>query len=226
MTMARDMAWGGAGFALAALVLKPLSMMGWGIPDQAWVFAGLGVLSAGVLEEGTRALLLTGLRPNGRALVGFALGWALAELMIVGVAGSAQLLILGQDPGAMASAREAMPAPAAQALQRQVEALSGWALWTLPLERGVACLLQIGFTALMAKALFSQHSKRSHTGAAVASIAALHAIVNLPAAGFQAGLWSLAPVQVIYGVLGLVIAPAVWRWSRAPFRPAPAATIG
>ena len=95
MNLWRALLTGAAGFALAALVLKPLALSLTGLPTGEWTFVAAGALSAGLLEEGTRAALLRWSGwPAGRTLAGLALGWAMAELLLVGVAGALQLWAL------------------------------------------------------------------------------------------------------------------------------------
>lgn len=214
---------GAAGFVLAALVLKPLALSLTGLPHSGWAFVAVGALSVGLLEEGTRAALLHWRGwPTGRTLVGLALGWALAELLLVGVGGSVQLMLLASQPDLLAQAMADLPPPAAAVLARQVSAVTEAGVWialALPLERLAAFTLQIGFTALLAGA-GSPTASRHRRWLAVLGVMALHAAVDVPAAGFQAGLWAPAPVQVLYALIGLTLAPWAWRWCRAQLRSA------
>lgn len=216
---------GAAGFVLAALVLKPLGLQATGLPDGGWAFVAVGALSVGLLEEGTRAALLRWLGwPVGRTLAGLALGWALAELLLVGVAGGVQLMLLASQPDLLARAMAELPPPAADVLTRQVSAVIGagsWIFLALPLERLAAFNLQIAFTALLAGAGARSGWMRRLT---LLGVMGLHAAVDVPAAGFQAGLWPPAPVQVLYALIGLALAPWAWRWCRAQLRPAAAPT--
>ncbi len=229
MSLHRALLLGAAGFCLAALVLKPLGMVLIGMPSGGWAFVAVATLSVGVLEEGTRAALLraTG-RPGGRTLVGLALGWALAELLLVGVAGLVQLRVLAAHPDLLARATAEMPEAASAALQHQVQAVAEGSAWTyasLLLERLTACSLQIGFTAWLAHCLHAGGGWRLVGGLLLA--AAIHAAVDVPAAGFQAGLWPLLPVQLVYALSALVLAPWAWRWCRQNLRStAPAAASG
>lgn len=224
LSLRRGLLWGAAGFVLAAMVLKPLSIAVLGLPATPVAFVVAATLSVGVLEEGTRAGLLLALRrPGGPGLAGLALGWALAELLLVGVAGLAQLLVIARDPLVLAAAREHLPPMAADALQRQVASLSAWTAIAWPVERAAAMVLQIGFTALIAAGLARRGVGRA---AALPGVMLLHAAVDVPAAGFQAGLWPLAPVQVACAAVGLALAPWAWRWSRDRLSPTRAATSG
>ncbi len=226
MSLWRPLLAGAAGFVLAALVLKPLGLQLTGLPDGGWAFVALGALSVGLLEEGTRAALLRWQGwPTGRTLVGLALGWALAELLLVGVAGGVQLVLLASQPDLLVRAMTDLPPPAAAVLARQVSAVTeagAWIALALPLERLAAFSLQIGFTALLARAGSSTGSWRWWLG--LTGVMALHAAADVPAAGFQAGLWPPAPVQVLYALTGLVLAPWAWRWCRSQLRPAAAPT--
>lgn len=218
---------GAAGFVLAALVLKPLALSLTGLPAGGWAFMAVGALSVGLLEEGTRAALLRWHGwPTGRTLVGLALGWALAELLLVGVAGGLQLMLLASQPEQLAQVMADLPPPAAATLARQVAAVTGAGVWialALPLERLAAFTLQIGFTALLARAGTAPASVRRRW-LLLPGAMALHAIADVPAAGFQAGLWPPAPVQVLYALTGLALAPWAWRWCRAQLRSAAAPT--
>lgn len=223
MSLWRPLLAGAAGFVLAALVLKPLALAVTGLPAGGWAFVAMGALSVGLLEEGTRAALLRWQGwPTGRTLVGLALGWALAELLLVGVAGSLQLWLLASQPDLLAQAMADLPPAAATVLARQVSAVTdagGWIVLALPLERLAAFCLQIVFTALLASAGASAGPRR-RWWLGLSGVMALHAAVDIPAAGFQAGLWPPAPVQLLYALTGLALAPWAWRWCRRQLRPA------
>ncbi len=225
MSLWRPLLAGAAGFVLAALVLKPLGLQLTGLPDGGWAFVLVGALSVGLFEEGTRAALLRWQGwPAGRTLVGLALGWALAELLLVGVAGSLQLWLLASQPDLLARTLADLPPPAAAVLARQVSAVTdagGWIVLALPLERLAAFTLQIVFMALLAGA---SAAPRRRWWLSLVGVMALHAAVDVPAAGFQAGLWPPAPVQVLYALVGLALAPWAWRWSRRQLRQPPAPT--
>lgn len=225
MSLWRPLLAGAAGFVLAALVLKPLGLQLTGLPDGGWTFVLVGALSVGLFEEGTRAALLRWQGwPTGRTLAGLALGWALAELLLVGVAGSLQLWLLASQPDRLAQTLADLPPPAAAVLARQVSAVTdagGWIVLALPLERLAAFSLQIVFTALLAGA---SAAPRRRWWLSLAGVMALHAAVDVPAAGFQAGLWPPAPVQVLYALVGLALAPWAWRWCRRQLRQPPAPT--
>jgi len=225
VSLGRGLAWGAAGFVVAALGLKPLAIAAFGLPAGGWAFVAAAALSVGVIEEGTRAAVLGRSAAAGRGLAGVALGWALAEGLIVGLGGLVQLTVLAGDPAALAAARAGLPPGAGEALQRQVDGLSPLTLLAWPLERGAAIALQIGFTAALAAGL-ARGTVAGRAGA-VTAVALAHAAVDVPAAGFQAGLWPLGPVQALYAVIALALAPWALRWCRAQLTPsAPAATSG
>lgn len=229
MSLRRGLLLGAAGFGLAGLVLKPLGVALIGMPSAAWALVAVAALSVGVLEEGTRAVLLrVAGYPAGRTLAGVALGWGLAELLLVGVAGWVQLRTLAAQPELLTRIAADMPVAAAAALQRQVQAVADGSAWTLAgglMERLAALSLQIGFTAWVAHVLRSCSGWRRVGGLALAMV--IHAAVDVPAAGFQAGLWPLLPVQVAYVGMALVLVPWAWRWCGLTLRPpAPAAASG
>ena len=132
MSLRRGLLLGAAGFGLAGLVLKPLGVALIGMPSAAWALVAVAALSVGVLEEGTRAVLLRAAGyPAGRTLAGVALGWGLAELLLVGVAGWVQLRTLAAQPELLTRIAADMPVAAAAALQRQVQAVADGSAWTL-----------------------------------------------------------------------------------------------
>lgn len=226
MSLWQPLLGGAAGFALAALLLKPLALSETGLPQGGWALVAVAALSVGVLEEGTRALLLrsTGWL-GGRALAGVALGWALAELLLVGVAGFVQLHLLAAQPELLARAMAGLPAAAAATLERQVAAVAHGSAWTTLawlLERLAAVAVQIGLTAALARGL--QGSRPLHRAAGLLLVVLVHAAVDVPAAGFQAGLWPLTQVQLAYAGLALLLAPWAWRWCRRQLSPAAAPT--
>jgi len=227
MTLWRPLLAGAAGFAVAALLLKPLGLAVTGLPAGGWAFVAVAALSVGLLEEGTRAALLHWQGwPAGRTLAGLALGWALAELLLVGVAGGLQLWLLASQPDRLAQAMADLPPPTAAVLARQVSAVTGaggWIVLALPLERLAAVTLQIVFTAMVAHAV-SPSRPRGRRWLGLVAAMALHAAVDVPAAGYQAGLWPPAPVQVLYALVGLALAPWAWRWCRCQLRQSPAPT--
>lgn len=227
MSLRRGVCAGVAGFAFAALVLKPLSLAAAGLPAEPLAFVAVAVLGVGLFEEGTRAAVLLALRrPDGRTLAGVALGWALAELLLVGLGGLVQLMALARDPAALAAASDTLPPMAAAALQRQVGSLSAWTALAWPVERTAAMALQIGFTALLAQGLARHRSGGPGPFATLLAVMGLHAAVDVPAAGFQAGLWPLAPVQWVHAALAVALVPWAWRWCRDRLRPARAAASG
>lgn len=208
--------WGAASFLLAALLLKPIALAGLGLPMSGLAFVVGGALLTGLCEELTRA---GALRWHHRArprtahwALAFAVGYALAEVVLVGVIWPWQLYQLANTPGLLQSLPEAQRV----IVERQLASLGPWTPLWLVLERGSAVVAQLGLAWIVWRAVLA----RRWSGVALA--VGLHALVDVPAAGFQAGWWPLWAVEALYLLAALLAAPAVLRAWRAGLSVAPA----
>ena len=213
---------GAATFALATLLLKPLAHTAIGLPASGALFVLGGALIAGLSEELARAGALRWGRLGDLAAAqrafAFAVGYALTEAVLVGVIAPLQLMHLAEQPAVVAS----LPAAQREAVERQIAAIGALTpLWLL-IERTGAAVAQMGFGWLVWQAI--AHRRLAWVGGAIA----LHAAIDVPAAGFQSGWWPLWAVELLYLGIALLAAPRVvraWRAALSP-APAPAATSG
>lgn len=212
--------WGMATFVLAALLLKPLAHAGLGLPMSGLVFVFGGALLTGVCEELTRA---GALRWRHRAkprtprwALAFAVGYALAEVVLVGIAWPLQLYQLAGKPELL----QGLPEPQRVIMERQLATLGPWTPLWLVLERGSAVVAQLGLAWIMWRAVATQRGAGVAKGVGLA--VGLHALIDVPAAGFQAGWWPLWAVEVLYLLAALLAAPAVLRAWRTDLNGAPA----
>ncbi len=213
---------GAATFALATLLLKPLTHLAIGALASGAPFVLGGALIAGLSEELARAGALRwgrfGHADAARQAFAFAAGYALAELVLVGVLAPIQLMQLAQQPDLVAALPDAQREP----LERQIAALGVFTPVWLLIERTSAVVAQMGFGWLVWQAVLRRRP------AWIVAAVALHAAVDVPAADFQSGWWPLWAVETVYLAGALLAGPAVvrvWLAALTP-GPAPAATSG
>jgi uncharacterized membrane protein YhfC len=170
--------------------------------------AVLAASIAGLFEEPARAAGLAWLgrrhAEGNRGFLAFAVGYAVAELFVVGVLGHARLLALASDPARMQLALGELPGPVRESLARALAGLSRASVLALIVERTAAFLLQLLLALLVWRAL------RARRWPWLAGAIALHVAMDLPAALWQEGLLGLAAVETVYGVAGLVAASFLW----------------
>ncbi len=212
--------WGAASFFCAALLLKPLAHAGLGLPMSGLVFVFGGALLTGLCEELTRAGVMRWRhraqpRTAGWALA-FALGYALAEVVLVGIVWPLQLYQLAHQPELLQSIPELHRAP----IERQLAALGPWTPLWLAVERASAVVAQLGLAWIVWRAVTTQRG--SGQAKALGLAVGLHALIDVPAAGFQAGWWPLWAVEILYLLAALLAAPAILRAWRAGLSAAPA----
>ncbi len=212
---------GATTFVIAARLLEPLALHVSGVtaliaqPESApWWLLPLLAAAAAVFEEFGR---LAGLgvarrRPVDSAVAvwSFAAGYAMAELMLIGILGHGQLLFLASADELRLTLLQDMPAAARSVLLRSLAELGPTsALWLLT-ERLAAVAFQIGLTLIVAAAIEARSPAR------FACALALHFVVDLPAAAYQTGAAPLWLVEVIYIAAGL----AALRWLQRQWRDA------
>lgn len=212
--------WGAATFLFAALLLKPLSHAGLGLPMSGLAFVFGGAVLTGLCEELARAGALwwrhRAQPRTARWALAFAVGYALAEAVLVGIAWPLQLYQLAGKPELL----QALPDAQRVIVERQLAALGPWTPLWLVLERGSAVVAQLGLAWVVWRAVTTQRGAGLAKGVALA--VGLHALIDVPAAGFQAGWWPLWVVEILYLLAALLAAPAVLRSWRAGLSAAPA----
>jgi len=218
--------WGALAFLIATLLLKPLAHSGLGLPMSGMVFVFGGALVTGFCEELARAGVLRWrhqAQPRTAAwALAFAAGYALAEVVLVGIVWPLQLHHLANNPGLLQS----MPEAHRVVVERQLATLGPWTPLWLVVERASAVVAQLGLAWIVWRAVTTQRG--TGLAKAVALAVGLHALIDLPAAGFQAGWWPLWAVEFLYLLAALLAAPAVLRAWRSGLSSAaaPAATSG
>lgn len=212
--------WGAVTFVAAVVLLKPLAHLGLGLPASGPGFVLGGALLAGLCEELTRAGVMRWRhraqpRTAGWALA-FALGYALAEVVLVGIVWPLQLYQLASQPGLLQSIPELHRAP----IERQLAALGPWTPLWLAVERASAVVAQLGLAWIVWRAVTTQRG--ADLAKALGLAVCLHALIDVPAAGFQAGWWPLWAVEILYLLAALLAAPAVLRAWRDELSATPA----
>ncbi len=212
--------WGAASFFTAALLLKPLAHAGLGLPMSGLVFVFGGALLTGLCEELTRAGVMRWrqrAQPRTAAwALAFAVGYAIAEVVLVGIVWPLQLHQLANRPELLQS----MPEGHRVVVERQLATLGPWTPLWLVVERTSAVVAQLGLAWIVWRAVSTQRG--ADLAMTVTLAVALHTFIDVPAAGFQAGWWPLWAVEVLYLLAALLAAPAVLRAWRAGLSAAPA----
>lgn len=200
---------GGVTFVLAARVIEPAVLHAAGLlpvlaaPGGApwWVIPLMAAAPALFEESGRLIALVLGrqsIATEPAAWVwSFAAGYAGAELLLVGLAGHGQLLWLALQPDAGAAVLQALPAEMRAAVERGLAALGPLSALWLVTERLAACVFQVGLSLLVAAAVVRR------APALFAAALALHFLIDLPAAAYQASTAPLWLVELLYAVLAL-----------------------
>lgn len=209
------------GKGLHVLVLGgPQGMASW-IDRAPWSFVLYAALVAGIFEEvgrfaGLRAAAGRTLRvaADVSAVACFAIGWAGVEALLVGALSQVQAVVLGQalNAGTLAQALGGTPPPEAlAAIEASLREASPAMAAVAAYERTCAFVMQVSLTVLMAAMLRAGAS----TVRVIGGLAALHALVDAPAAMFQARLLPLAAAEATFGVMAVVLAGWALRTGRA-----------
>lgn len=176
----------------------------------------MALAAAAALFEEFGRLVGLGVTRRGRAdpvarVWSFAAGYAIAELLLIGIVGHGQLLGLAHAGEARSDLLQQLPPEAQAALLRGLSELGPIsALWLL-FERLAASAFQVGLTLLVAAAIEARPTAR------FCAALALHFLIDLPAAAYQLGTLPLWLLEVACAVAG--VAALRWvqqRWQAGP----------
>lgn len=209
---------GAAGFAVAALLLKPVINTGVSLYASdllAWIRAGSYALAAALTETGVKALLLLLVIRNVQlyqfkvAALCTAVGYALAEMVMVGFVSSAGDLYLRLNPQVLSAVILSIEsAQDQQMLAARINLLSGLTAWLMLLERLGVVVLQIGLFALVYLGI--SQARFLYFLTAIAA----HFLIDVPAAMYQFGQIELIAVELWLLVLVLTSVSFIYRfWS-------------
>ncbi len=202
---------GAVTFIVAARILEPLVLKSTGLITwldsssriPMWAILVFALVAATFEECGRVVGLSVGWRQKkdfAAWTLSFALGYAGAELFLIGVVGHGQLLFLATSIDGGTQALQAFPPEVQVVLQRSLAGLGATSALWLVSERLAAVAFQIAFTLLVASAI--ERASPGHFSLAFA----LHFLVDVPASAYQAGRLSLWLVELIYLSLGFVTA--------------------
>ncbi|PYC20229.1 hypothetical protein DMO17_18705 [Aquipseudomonas alcaligenes] len=209
---------GAAGFALAALLLKPVINAGISLytsDASVWIRAVSYALAAASAETGVKALLLLFVMRNlqhyqfkAMALCA-AVGYALAEVVVVGFVASAGDLYLRLNPQVLSAVMQSIESVQdQQVLSARISLLSELTAWLMLLERLGVVVLQAGLFALVYLSI--SKGQLHYFGAAVAA----HFLIDVPAAMYQLGQIDLMAVEMWLLVLVMISVSFIYRfWS-------------
>jgi len=232
---ARDAIAGIAVFALFAMVIER-ALNGYVLRQNettaAWLsnpvaFVIYGALAAGVCEEVGRfiAMRLMWRRTlaagaaaeagDGRAL-GYGIGHGGAEAWIVGALVQIQWIVFAvvENRGQLDTYLDNVPADSLMRIHLILASLSPQMAGIFVLERVAALVFQIGLSVLMWRGV------RAGWRAILPLAIIAHALVDVPAALFQARVLPLFAVDGAYALLGLIVAGALVKLFRRPARAA------
>jgi uncharacterized membrane protein YhfC len=233
----RDAIAGIAVFALFAMVIER-ALNGYVLHQNettaAWlsnpvVFVIYGALAAGVCEEvgrfiamrlmwrrataATTPISTSTLPSNGDGTaLGYGIGHGGAEAWIVGVLVQIQWLVFAviENRGQLDTYLGNVPVDSLMRIHLILASLSPQMAGIFLLERVAALVFQIGLSVLMWRGV-----RAGWRGILPLAIVA-HALIDVPAALFQAGLLSLYVVDSMYGVLALIVAGVLIKLFRRP----------
>ena len=207
----KDALAGAVTFIVAARVLEPLFLMYSGLlatataPGASAVAAVLVFAAcAAVFEESGRLGMLALRRRSGstgaRTLLSFAVGYAIAELLLIGIVGHGQLLVLARMPEEAARVLGSIAPELRAGVERALVELDATsAIWLL-LERLAALVLQVAMTLLVWRALEERRAAWFFTALG------LHFAIDVLAAAYQFGLLPLWAVEIVIASAGALAA--------------------
>jgi uncharacterized membrane protein YhfC len=185
------------------------------------VFIAYGALAAGVCEEvgrfiGMKWLISRNpavLRSSGTAL-GYGIGHGGAEAWLVGVIVQIQWIVYAvlANYNQLDQYFDSIPVDALARLHLVLGNLSPQYAALFVIERASSFVFQIGFSAAMWQLL------RERQRAVLPLMIVTHALVDLPAALFQARVIPLLAADAVYLVLGLIVMRALVRYFRNSLR--------
>jgi uncharacterized membrane protein YhfC len=215
----RDVIVGIAVFALFSMVIEralhgfmlrsPTTL---GLLLNPAVFITYGALASGVCEEVGRFLGMkwlisrspAALQSSGTAL-GYGIGHGGAEAWLVGVLVQIQWVVYAvlANYNQLDTYFDSIPVDALARLHLVLSNLSPQYAALFVIERAAAFVFQIGFSAVMWQLL------RERQRAVLPLMIVAHALVDLPAALFQARVIPLLAADAVYLVLGLIVMRAL-----------------
>ncbi|WP_454871980.1 YhfC family intramembrane metalloprotease [Paraburkholderia xenovorans] len=194
-------------------------------------FVVYGALAAGICEEvgrfiGTRLLLKRAAAKSGAAALAqgkaeiatdgtaltYGLGHGGAEAWLVGVLVQIQWLLFAvfENRGELDGYLSNLPTESLMRIHLILASLTPQTAGIFALERVAALVFQIGLSVLMWRGL------RAGWRGILPLAIALHALVDVPAAMFQAQLVPLAAVDAVYAVGAVIVAGLLFRTFRRP----------
>lgn len=207
---------GAGGFILFVLVLEQLShgvvLSFTPVKDIPWAFVLYGCLAAGVFEETGRLLMMKiwgrmrgKLSLGDGILYGVGHGGAEAILLVAGSVASTLFLSLLLNVGGVDALTEGMTGETLELAMQDLETLTGTSAVTylIPgVERLLAILLQIALSVLIFLVVNRSVSMVWYPVAIL-----LHAVANLPAMLYQAGM--LQNIYLVEGITAVLVAGGV-----------------
>ncbi|WP_434109745.1 YhfC family intramembrane metalloprotease [Paraburkholderia caffeinilytica] len=188
-------------------------------------FVVYGALAAGICEEvgrfiGMRLLLKRATAKSASAVAGtgdgtaltYGLGHGGAEAWLVGVLVQIQWILFAifENRGELDGYLSNLPTDSVMRIHLILASLTPQTAGIFALERVAALVFQIGLSVLMWRGL------RAGWRGILPLAIALHALVDVPAALFQAQLMPLAAVDGMYAVGAVIVAGLLFRVFRRP----------
>ncbi|HEY1609498.1 MAG TPA: YhfC family glutamic-type intramembrane protease [Paraburkholderia sp.] len=202
-------------------------------PFAAWlthpaVFVAYGAIAAGVCEEGGRyiAMRLIARRAAGRADapldstgLGYGIGHGGAEAWLVGVLVQLQWVLFAvlANRGELDQHLTNLSMDAVLRVHMILATLSPGFAGVFLLERLAAMVFQLGMSVLMWRGV------RAGSKTILFVAIAVHALIDVPAAMYQARLAGLALVDGLYVIAALIVATVLFKICRPGMRPVRAA---
>lgn len=203
----------------AAFLSNPLAFVVYGalaagICEEVGRFIGMRLLLARAAAKSGAAPLAAGkadVATDGTALT-YGLGHGGAEAWLVGVLVQIQWILFAvfENRGELAGYLSNLPPESLMRIHLILASLTPQTAGIFALERVAALVFQIGLSVLMWRGL------RAGWRGVLPLAIALHALVDVPAAMFQAQLVPLAAVDAVYAVGAVVVAGLLFRAFRRP----------
>jgi uncharacterized membrane protein YhfC len=202
--------------ALHGFVLSNATTVGW-LANPA-VFVAYGALAAGICEEVGRFIAMKWLIARAPATLanpgtslGYGIGHGGAEAWLVGVFVQLQWIVYAvlANRNQLDEHFASVPLDALMRLHMVLGSLSPQYAALFVIERAAAFVFQLGFSVLMWQML------RERFRYTLPLMIAAHALIDLPAALFQARVIPLLAADAVYLVFGLIVVRALMRYFRA-----------
>ena len=199
--------------ATATFLSNPLAFVAYGalaagVCEEVGRFIGMRLLRAAAKSGSTP--LATGTN-DGTALT-YGLGHGGAEAWLVGVLVQIQWILFAifENRGELDGYLSNLPTESIMRIHLILASLTPQTAGVFALERVAALVFQIGLSALMWRGL------RAGWRGILPLAIVLHALVDVPAASFQAQLVPLAAVDAVYAVGAVIVAGLLFRAFRRP----------